>query len=163
MTRVVRGLMLVLGLGLSACATNSGVGAAPEPAGSAQKRQAYADASARAEAMERQGRLREAVWWWQVAEAVAPNPQSVRAEAARLGAEIAKRVEALVNEGDAAQARRTPAKASAAYQQALALDPKSTRARTALREMEAGAVLGAIGRFSGGPAAPKADGRGGPD
>ncbi|WP_309644021.1 hypothetical protein [Phenylobacterium sp.] len=164
MTRVLGGLLLAMSLVISACATTARNSTPPpEPAGSAQKREAYANASARAEAMERQGRLREAVWWWQVAEAVAPNPQSVRAETARLVGEIAGRAERLVSEGDAARAKRATAKASAAYQQALALDPKSKRARDALREMEASAVLSAIGRFSGGPAAPKTDGRGGPD
>ena len=124
---------------------------------SPDQRRALASAVANAEQMEKEGRLVDALWWRQVAQAITPNAQA-DAELKRTTDLIGAQVENLLRDAEHLQ-RRVGGQAAAAkvYEQVLQLDPRSQAARSALREMDDKAILTAIAKGGGrGPAAPAA-------
>ncbi len=141
---------------LSGCATPAPP-TAPTPVSDAgtPRRAAYATASAHAEDAEQAGQLRDAAWWWSVAEAIVPDSAAASAGRERVRKETARRVTLLLDEGDRNVKRRAVPQAYAAYQRALVLDPQSPRVRAALRQIEGRAVLNAVAHGGGGgPPAP---------
>ena len=159
MRSFVYALMLVATLGLDACATRAN---APAPiateAARPQGAQAYDAAINQAHDLEREGRLRTALWWLGVADTISDGPE-ILADINALRVRISASLETWLNEGDRARKRGATAQATAAYQRALILDPLNARARSALREIDASAMLKAIAHGGGGgPPAPRASG-----
>lgn len=106
-----------------------------------ERTQAYAQAVAAAQAADQAGKLREAVWLWRVAEAVAPDRTAGARDAAAAETRLAAAAAAAEAEGDAERKAKRPAAARAAYERALDLDPKRVAARDYLRADETGLVL----------------------
>ena len=90
------------------------------------------------------GRLREALWRWRTVEAVARDPAEARREAATLSTRMVAEAAAEVARGEAARRARDPAGANAAFQRALALDPRSPVPLAYLREADTAAVLKSV-------------------
>ncbi|MEO6338602.1 MAG: hypothetical protein ABIO39_01070 [Caulobacteraceae bacterium] len=141
---------------LALIVAGAGVEAAAQPSPRALERQrVYQLASDAARQLEVQGRLREAVWQWRIARAVATYPTDAAAAISALDKRIAAGAAAQVAEGDKLRKARSPAAAQAAYEAALRLDPQTQAARRALRDMDTQAALRAIAKGgAGGPAAP---------
>jgi hypothetical protein len=137
-------------LALAACATSptpQGVATAPTPPADVMVAQRERLASQEAEAARKAtaaGRLHDALWRWRVVEAVARDPAEARREEAELATRMSAEADREVAKADAAKRARNPGEALAAYQRALALDPKRPAALAYLREAETSAVLRAV-------------------
>jgi peptidoglycan/xylan/chitin deacetylase (PgdA/CDA1 family) len=142
-----------LGGGARPPATAAGRGAGEDR--SRLRRRIYQESVAAASGLERAGRLREALWKWSVAEAVADDPAEARSAMDALEGRIGGQVARLTAEGDRQRRKGALSAAQAAYKAALDLDPESRAARGPLRDLDAQAALRTIARSgAGGPPAP---------
>ena len=143
-------------LTLALIVAGAGAEASAQPSPRALERQrVYQMTSDAARQLEAQGRLREAVWQWRIARAVATYPTDAAAAISALETRIASEAAVRVGEGDRLRKARSPAAAQAAYQAALRLDPQNQAARRALRDLDTQAALRAIAKGgAGGPPAP---------
>ena len=150
MRRALASVLLAMAL------AGAGAQALAQPSARAIERQrVYQSTSEAARQLEAQGRLREAVWQWRIARAVATYPTDATAAISALEARIAAGAAAQAAEGDRLRKARSNVAAQAAYEAALRLDPQNQPARRALRDMDTRAALAAIAKGgAGGPPAP---------
>jgi len=126
----VRRLALVLGVGLAAGACATAVPPSTPPA----RQTLAAPYVERAQAAEKDGRLREALESRQIALTVDPDDAAQRAALGGLQAKIEGQVAAQLNEGRAALSRGAHVAARRHFLSALALDPGNRAAFDALRD-----------------------------
>ncbi len=144
----------VLAVMLAASAVPQAASGAPPRRGPAraapdERAQTYAKAVAAAQAADQAGQLREALWLWRVAEAVAPDRTAGARDAAAAETRLAAAAAAAEAQGDAERRAKRPAAARMAYERALELDPKRAGAREYLRADETGLVLKDVALRSG--------------
>ncbi|MBE7219390.1 MAG: hypothetical protein INR64_13025, partial [Caulobacteraceae bacterium] len=94
------------------------------------------------------GRLREALWRWRIAEAVAPDAMASR-EAAAAQARLDAAVQSAEAEGARAASSGRTGEAQAAYMRALELDPGRPQARAFMRDALAAQTMADVGRLAG--------------
>lgn len=121
--------VLALALAAGACATT-----APPPAPPTGRQALAAAWDERAAALEKDGRLREALEARQVALTINPEDAAARAAVASLGAKIDEQVALQLREGRAALGRSAHLTARRRFLAALALDPANRAAFEALRD-----------------------------
>ncbi len=127
------------------------------PAGGGDRARVYAEAVAMAQRAAGAGRLREALWRWRIAEAVAPANAAATREAGLAQSRLAAAAEAAEAEGARAAKAGHSAEAQAAYMRALELDPGQPQAREFMRTLLAAQVMNDVNRLAG--STPKAAGR----
>ena len=103
--------------------------------------QFIADERAEARRLDAGASLSEARLHWRYVAALLPNDVEAKSQIARLDAAIRARLDALIAQGEAAVMRSRLPDAQLDFLKALAIDGTNERARTRLRELDAGAAF----------------------
>ena len=134
-------VLLLLGAGLAGCASTSTPSGSISGAAGAERGRAAAQAADSAQRATAAGRLREALWWWRTAEAVAPDPTAARSAIATLETRLASEAGAMAARGAEQERAHDERGAYSSYMAALQLQPRQPAALQALQAMETADVL----------------------